>query len=71
MEQLHERLEVKGINHQEAFPPNALKKTSTLPTLLRRWFRFQQAGMRSESFCNQRWDGRRNLPTHAMSHRPL
>jgi hypothetical protein len=50
MEQIHERFEVKGIDHQEAFPPNALKKTLTLPTLLRRGFRFQQAGMRSESF---------------------
>jgi hypothetical protein len=33
---LHERLEVKRINHQESYPANALKKTSTSPTSLRR-----------------------------------
>ena len=41
-------VEVKRINHREAYPPNALNKTSTSPTFTASCVPFQQVGMRSE-----------------------
>ena len=41
-------VEVKRISHQEAYPPNALNKTSTSPTFTASCVPFQQVGMRSE-----------------------